>query len=161
MGDWYEPKIYRGLVDFKGGVKIDGAPLVVTAKEVNQLEGIDRAVKIAVVPLSAADTPGGVLAWSPGVAVIIQRVFLDVTTKATGACTLDVGVANDGTTLSDTLINGLDVNTAAGLFDNITDKGANGKSRQRCSATQYVTASKASGAAAGLKGSAYIEYIEI
>ena len=157
---WYKPKIYRELVDFKGGVKINGAPLTVTPEEMNQLTGIDRAVKVAVVPLGAVDTAGGVFAWKPGVACIIQRVFLDVTTKSTGACTLDVGVAANGTTSSATLIDGVDV-AAAGLFDNITDKGTDGKSRQRCSTTQYVTASKASGATAGLAGNAYIEYVEI
>lgn len=129
--------------------------------ELNLLDGTDRIVRVEVVNLAAVDTAGGLFAWSPGAAAIIQRVFLDVTTKATAACTVDVGVAANGTTLSDVLIDGLDVNAAAGLFDNITDKGSNGKSRQRCGATQYVTGSVASGASAGIVGKAYIEYILI
>lgn len=161
MSDWYEPKIHRGLVDFQGGVKINNAPLTANADEVNMLSGTNRIVRTAVVTMGAVDTAGGVFAWAPGAAAIIQRVVLDVTTKATDACTIDVGIAANGTTLSDTLIDGLDVNAAAGVFDNITDNGVNGKSRQRCGATQYVTASKASGATAGLVGNAYIEYVLI
>lgn len=161
MSDWYEPKIYRGLVDFQGGVKINGQPLTTNAEEVNQLTGIDRAVKVAVVSLSAVDAAGGVFAWTPGAAAIIQRVFVDVTTKSTGACTVDIGVAANGTTLSDSLIDGLDVGTGTGLFDNFSDEGSNSSPFQRCGATQFVTGSKASGAAAGLKGNVYIEYVLI
>jgi hypothetical protein len=135
--------------------------ITVPAATVNLLANTDRAVKVKVVALAAVDTAGGVFAWSPGAAAIIQRVFLDVTTKSTGACTVDVGVAANATTLSDILLDGVDVGTAAGLFDNITEKGTNGRSRQRCGATQYVTGSVASGASAGIVGNAYIEYILI
>jgi len=171
---WFGPKVYRSVVDFLAGLKISGIAVTssaaelnkldgatVTTAEINLLAGTDRIVRTEVVPLAAVDTAGGVFAWAPGAAAIIQRVFLDVTTKTTEACTIDVGVANDGTTLSDTLIDGLDINAATGLFDNITDKGVNGKSRQRCGATQYVTGSMASGASAGLVGNVYIEYILI
>ena len=92
-------------------------------------------------------------------------MVLDVTTVATAACTLDVGIDGDGTGSSDILLDGLDVNAAAGVFDNIADKGTNGKERQRLDAkggtTDYVTASKASGATAGLVGNAYIFYYEV
>ena len=147
-----------GVGDF-ATLKIGGTAITPTAAELNLLDGTERIVRTEVVAIAAVDTAGGVFAWSPGAAVIIQRVFLDVTTKATGACTVDVGVAVNGTTLADTLIDGLDVNAATGLFDNITDKGTNGKSRQRCGATQYVTGSVASGASAGIVGNAYIEYV--
>ena len=111
--------------------------------------------------LAAADTAGGVLGWAnpEGATILILRTVLDVTTKATAACTLDVGVAANGTTLSDTLIDGVDVGTAAGVFDNTVNGGTNGLGATKCTSSQFVTASKASGAAAGLVGSAYITYI--
>jgi hypothetical protein len=56
-------------------------------------------------------------------------------------------------------MDGLDVNGATGVFDNVTDKGTNGKSRQRIATGKWVTGSKASGASAGIVGFAYIHYI--
>ena len=83
-------------------------------------------------------------------------------TKSTGACTIDVGTtAVSAATSSDNLIDGLDTGTAIGTFDNITDKGTNGKSRQKLASGKWVTASMASGAAAGTVGYAYIEYFII
>lgn len=117
--------------------------------------------QIAKVALAALDTGGGVLSWQnpEGVAIIIQRVELDTSVVATAACTIDVGTtASSATTTSDNLIDGLDVNAALGTFDNITDKGTNGKSRQKLAAGKWVTGTKASGAAAGLAGYAYIHY---
>ena len=118
--------------------------------------------RIATVPLAGlADTGGGVGVWRnpEGVPIIIERVEIDVTTAATGSCTLDAGTtASSATTSSDNLIDGLDVNAAAGVFDNIGEKGSNGKSRQKLASGKWVTFSRASGASAGLVGRAYIFY---
>lgn len=110
--------------------------------------------------LSNADTAGGVLALlnPEGVTLIVHGLVLDVTTIATAACTLDAGIAANGTTSNDTLIDGVDVNTAVITADNIKNAGTNGASARRWGATEYLTVSKASGAAAGLAGSAYIDY---
>lgn len=115
------------------------------------------------VALAALETAGGVLALAnpEGVPLIIKRLILDVTTKATGACTVDAGIAANGTTLNDTLLDGLDVGTAAGVFDNIEHQGTNGVSAKRWGTTEYLTISKASGNAAGLVGNAYIEYVRV
>lgn len=140
-----------GTLDITGTLKIGG----VTA---------DRIVKVARVALAAVDTAGGVISWAnpEASAIIIERVVLDVTTAATAAATIDIGVtATSATTSADNLIDGLDVNTAAGVFDNITDKGTNGKSRQRVAVGKWVTGSKATGATAGLVGYAYIHYVVI
>jgi len=91
---------------------------------------------------------------------LINKVVLDVTTQSTGACTVDIGVAADATTSNDTLIDGLSV-AASGVFDNITDKGTNGKTCKKATSSQYVTISKASGASAGIVGNAYIHYTEL
>lgn len=120
-----------------------------------------RQVYVERVALTASDAAGGVFAWqnpheNP---VILKGVTVHVTTAATAACTLDIGAtATNAATSADNLIDGLDVNAATGVFDNITDKGANGKSRQLLASGKWVTASKASGATAGLVGFAYIEY---
>lgn len=113
------------------------------------------------VALGALDAAGGVLAWqNPHEnSIIIDRIILDVTTVATAACTIDVGTtATSAATSSDNLIDGLDVNSAAGVFDNLGNAGTNGKTRQKLAAGKWITASKASGAAAGLVGYAYIFY---
>lgn len=143
-----------------GGVSfVDSA----TSAEVARMGGDYRGVLVAKVALGVSDTAGGVLAWAnpTGGSILVQRVILDVTTKATGACTLDVGVAADGTTLNDTLLDGVDVGTAAGVFDNIENQGTNGVAAKKVTSSQYVTASKATGAAAGLVGYAYIHYFPI
>lgn len=104
---------------------------------------------------AATTTTGGAVASiaNPfGFDVFIVRAILDVTTASTGAATLDIGVAANGSTSNDTLIDGKDVNAATGTFDNITDKGTNGKATKKWSSSQYVTAT-ASATVAGIVGS--------
>lgn len=118
--------------------------------------------KVARVPLAGlADTGGGIGAWRnpEAVSIIIQCIVIDTTVVATAACTIDAGTtATSITTSSDNLIDGLDVNAAIGTFDNVTDKGTNGKSRQKLASGKWVTFSRATGASAGLVGTAYITY---
>ena len=147
-----------------GGFSLAGTALAFTAAQFNQVMAafgtvtFDRGVKIARVALATA---GGVFAWQNPEAssILIHRVLIDVTTVATGACTIDVGTtAVSAATSSDTLIDGLDVNAGIGLFDNITEKGSNGKSRQKLASGKWVTASQASGAIAGIVGYGYVVY---
>jgi len=121
-----------------------------------------RKELISRVALAAVDTGGGIFAWqNPHEnAILITGLYLDATTAATAACTIDCGTtATSATTSSDNLIDGLDVNAAAGVFNNFTDNGTNGKTRQRLASGKWVTGSKATGASAGLVGYAYIKYI--
>ncbi len=114
-------------IESGGSFKLAGTAVTSTAAELNLIDNADRIVKVARVALAAADTGGGVFAWAndESTSIIVQRVVLDVTTAATGACTVDVGTtATNATTSSDNLIDGLDVNAATGVFDNITDKGS-------------------------------------
>lgn len=115
------------------------------------------AAKIA---LAAADAAAGVVSLlnPEGVDLLVTRLVLDVTTAATAACTLDAGTAATAI-LSDNLIDGLDVNAAAGVFDNGGSAGVNGKQVIRWESDGYLTVSVASGASAGLVGNAYVEYI--
>lgn len=124
----------------------------------------DRSrVKSVRVPLGALDVAGGLLSWQnpeTGRDIAILGIELDVTTKTTAACTGDFGTTpTSGATLSDNLIDGLDLNAATGFFNNTEDKGTNGKSKQRLGVGKWLTGSKASGAAAGLVGFAFIQYI--
>ena len=111
--------------------------------------------------LAAVDTAGGVLSVAnpEGCDIIVTRLVLHVKTAATAACTVDAGIGAGATTKYDNLIDGLDVNAAAGAFDNVEDKGVNGKARQKWGAGEYLTISMATGAAADLAGYAYVEYI--
>lgn len=93
-----------------------------------------------------------------GVDVIITRAVLYTTAPSSGAATLDIGVAADGATSSDNLLDGISVATAATVADNINDAGTNGKARQLWGASQFVTAT-ASATLAGLVGYLYIEYL--
>jgi hypothetical protein len=117
--------------------------------------GVPRVTKVA---LAAVDTAGGVFAWAnpAGAAILVHSVHLDVTTFTTGACTIDVGVAANGTTLNDTLIDGASLATAAKVLNSATNAGSNGSMSRKVTSTQFVTGSVASGASAGLVGNAYI-----
>jgi hypothetical protein len=113
--------------------------------------------------LAALDTAGGVLSLAnpEGVAVRVYRLTLNVTTKSTAACTVDCGIGTGATTSYDTLIDGKDVGTAIGVFDNYVDHGTNGLSANTWPAASFLTISKASGAAAGLVGEVIVDYFKL
>lgn len=122
-----------------------------------------RGEVVVRVPLTAADTGGGVFAWQApfNSDLIVTRLELDVTAQSAGSCTLDVGTTATGaTTASDNLIDGVSV-AAAGLYSNLKNPGTNGRADQRLAAGKWVTASVASGASAGLAGFAYIHYVPV
>lgn len=109
-----------------------------------------------------ADTTGAVggvlkLLNPEGADLIITDFILDITTKSTGAATIDAGVDDGGDVSSDTLIDGLDVNAAAGVFGSMVDGGTNG-GYVKWPAGEYIVAT-ASATVAGLVGNAYIRYI--
>ncbi|MBA7691953.1 hypothetical protein ES703_100509 [subsurface metagenome] len=122
---------------------------------------LELRTKTLVVALAAVDTGGGVLSVAnpEGVECLITEVIIQVDTKTTdGTCTIDVGVAANGTTSNDTLLDGLDIGAAIGRFDNINDKGGNGGRDRAWGSTQYITGSKSTNATAGLVGKAIIHY---
>jgi len=118
----------------------------------------DGGIEVA---LADADTAGGVLAWQnpESVAIVLTEVTIDVTTKSTEACTVDVGIAADATTSDDALVDGQDVGAAAVLFTGNANLPL--KVDAKGGTNDYVTISKASGAAAGLAGTAYIRYMKV
>jgi hypothetical protein len=145
-----------GIPDLAAGSKVDGSVIVTKSDAGNYVQ---KTVKVALT--AATDTTvGGVLKWAnpETVSIIVGRVIFDVTTKSTGAATLDVGYNAAGDTSADTLMDGLDVGTAAGVFDNIENQGTNGKSTAKMASGGYIVAT-ASATVAGLVGNAYITYI--
>lgn len=137
---------------YQGGTKINR-----TAAE------IDRGgLKKVTGALAAVDTGGGIFSWQNPESgeILIEHVALKVTTKTTGACSADVGTtATNATTSSDNLIDGQDINAAAGTFTNAANGGTNGKPAQRLASGKWVTGSVvASGASAGLVGTYEIYY---
>lgn len=113
------------------------------------------------VDLADLDAAGGIVSEEnpEEERLIITNVVLDVTTVATAACTVNAGIAADGSTSADNLLDGVDVNSATGVFDSATNKGSNGKTVKSWGATEYLTVSKATGAADGLVGRLYVHYI--
>lgn len=104
-------------------------------------------------------TAGGVLSLAnpAGATVYITRLILDITTQSSGAAAVDAGVAANGTTSNDTLIDGLSVATA-GCYDNIENQGTNGVSTKKWTSSQFVTIT-ASATTAGMVGTYRIHYI--
>lgn len=121
----------------------------------------NNGVKVVKVPLAAVDTAGGAFAWvnPEAVAVIVNKVIVDVTTVATAACKLDIGqTATSAVTLSDNLLDGIDVHSATGLLGIDDGDGSNDKAQAKVAVGNWVTGSVVSGASAGLVGNAYIHY---
>ena len=122
--------------------------------------GFDGGAYRAALTAATGTTGGGVLSLAnpEGVDLIVTRLILDITTPSTGAAAVDAGIAANGTTSADNLIDGASVASAAKVLDNIDDKGSNGKAKQKWGADQYLTIT-ASATTAGMVGSAIIEFI--
>lgn len=113
----------------------------------------------AALTAATSNAAGGVLKLlnPEGADLFITRLVLDVTTASTGVATVDAGIDDAGDTSNDSLIDGLDVNAAAGVFDNIENGGTNGKATVKWPAGEYLVIT-ASASVAGLVGTAYVEY---
>jgi hypothetical protein len=97
--------------------------------------------------------------------IIVTRLIIYLTTAGgTALSVLDAGTAAATGTHSDNLIDGLDLNTT-GIFDNITDAGINGMSRQivdeNGGANDWVCGQIMVADAINLVGRYYIEYMGV
>lgn len=118
------------------------------------------AYKVALV--AAANTTAGAvlsLANPEKADLLVTRLVLDITTAGPGSTTVDAGIAANGTTSADNLIDAGAV-SAIGVIDNIEDGGTNGQAVVKWTSTQFLTIT-ASAALTGLVGNAYIEYIRV
>ena len=119
-----------------------------------------KVAKIAIVGV-AATTGGALFSWAnpESATIIIDRFQIDITTKSTGASAGDFGVAANGTTTSDNLIDGYAMGGTEKVVDTAltADLGTNGRVNQKMTATQFVTGTQTA-TSAGLVGSVYIHY---
>jgi|GEM_PF-1377901 len=156
-------------------IVLAGTLLAFTAAQFNQVMAsfgtvtFDRGTKTAIKTLTGAAIhagSGGVVAWQNPEAssILVLRATLNLTTVATGACTLDVGLtAGSATTTSDTLLDGVDANAAIGVFDSMDaalDTGANAHA-QLLAAGKWITIDEKTGDATGLVANLYIQYVVI
>lgn len=123
----------------------------------------DRQIITEAYAFTGAALHAGVLAAVvfPANAAIL-RSMLDITTVATGACTVDVGyTAVSATTASDTLLDGVDANAAVALFDSMNAKldSGNNALAQKAASGKWVTIKEASGDATGMVAVLYTQYI--
>lgn len=124
------------------------------------------ARKTAIQALDGTALHAAVVGWQnpEAVAILVLRVIADITTVATAAATLDIGVtATSATTSSDTLLDGIDVNAAIAVFDSMDpalDSGANAHA-QKVAAGKWVTIDEKTGDTTGLVGRLYIDYLLI
>lgn len=132
--------------------------------ELNTFYQADGEVQVKVALTAAGDgTAGAVLSWAnpTGKTIMVQNVIIDMTTAPTDtAAGLDVGVAANGTTSSDTLIDGV-VLAAAGVFNAIKNAGTNGSCNRKVTSSQYITGTSVVGGhldLAAFVGTAYIQY---
>lgn len=109
-------------------------------------------VKLSVAGTSSSSGVFASLANPFGANAIILGRVLNATTQSTGAATVDIGVAADATTSSDTLMDGQSVATAGALQAN----GTNGLPYRAWSTTQFVNVAEASGDVDGLVGTLYL-----
>lgn len=100
------------------------------------------------------------LANPEGRDIYVTRFLISTTSPSAGAATVDAGIAADGTTSSDTLIDGASVASAAKVLDSGKDGGTNGKIGQKWGASQFLTVT-ASATLAGLVGEVIIEYVPL
>ena len=118
--------------------------------------------------LVASDAAGGIMSVqnTSGVTLGLFDVWVDVTTGSTAACTIDVGAGSGASTSYDTLMDGPSIKTGTAgenthrLLD-VADRGTNGKAYTKWVNNEYITASMASGAAAGLVGTYVIWAIRL
>ena len=159
---FYQPVAVNGPLAVSGGITQTAGQVTTLGDGVALSVLNDRQIITEVVTISGAALQAANLTlWTAPAAAIILRVLLNVTTIATAACTVDIGyTAVSATTSSDTLLDGIDVNGATGLFDSMNaalDSGANAKA-QLAASGKWITADSASGDATGLVAVAYIQY---
>ena len=113
--------------------------------------------------LTASDAAGGVFSLENtfGSDLVITRIILQVTNGASdSAARLDIGTAANATTSAATLVDELNVSDV-GIYDNIDNKGTNGKTKAKWGTGQFVTGSESTGNITGIVGTYAIHAIDM
>lgn len=122
--------------------------------------GVNAKVLKGAITAATTTTGGDAISLTFGRPVAVMDFLIDVTTAATGVATMDIGVAANGTTSSDTLLDAVDVGSAAIFASASNNGGTNGKPVRKLTSTQYITGTP-SATLAGLVGSYYAVYVEL
>lgn len=128
---------------FSGPVTITNPPLTVgdiEIEDLNEVSVVPQLVKLG--SISGATSTGVKLGVANpyGANILIHGVFLVVTTQSTNANTVDIGVAANGTTSNDTLIDGASTQgTAPFVLNDQKNAGTNGAGARLWSSTTFVT----------------------
>lgn len=101
------------------------------------------------------------LANPEGADLLITRFIMNVTTEATGAATVDAGIAATGVS-NDELVDGANIGAAPILIDNIAQHvaAAVAAAAVEWGEDEFLTVTP-SASAAGLVGDYYVEYIRL
>ena len=112
--------------------------------------------------LTASAAAGGVFSLQNtyGTNLVITRAIIYLTALTGSAGDMNVGVGDSGSTSYDTLIDGLNVNSATGAYGNIKNKGSNGEESELWGTSKYITASL-TGEAGSLAGFYAIHVIDL
>ena len=112
--------------------------------------------------LTASAAAGGVFSLQNtyGTNLVITRAIIYLTALTGSAGDMDVGVGDSGSTSYNTLIDGLNVNSATGAYGNIKNKGSNGEESELWGTSKYITASL-TGEAGSLAGFYAIHVIDL
>lgn len=137
---------------FKGSSDGNNLPKVGGA-QVNELHGVLRAA------LNQVDTAGGVFSIENDTEndYIVDLGIVDVTTASSGSCTLDIGISTAADSSSNTIFDGLDVNSATGIFNTYGTTAS--AVTVALPSGQFITGSVATGASDGLAGNAYFRIV--
>ena len=93
----------------------------------------------------------------PDNSVLIHQVILRVQTQSTGAATLDIGIAADATTASDTMFDAISV-AVAGVYNPAEHGGTNGVMTHVLGPTQFINVKEDSGDVNALVADLWIDY---
>lgn len=115
--------------------------------------------------LTASDTVAGVFQIENtfGSDLVVDRVIILITTASTLASSIDIGVAADGVTSANNLLDGID-GTSLGAADNIKsmfEDGSSGRSVMLWRSGEFINASRATGATAGIIGFFAVHAIDL
>jgi len=120
-----------------------------------------KVARVAKVSMTSATGAGGALSWGNPTdgRIIVTSLVIDITTASGATTTIDAGVAANGTTSSDLLIDGHSTATA-GTINSANHNGTNGEMARAVTSSQFVTGS-ITGTIGSFAGVAYITYVPV
>ena len=147
----------------KSGNTMNGVVTGATAINVPSYQG---GVIVASGDLAAVNANSMAFTWQnpEAVAILVQRVIVDVTTDATAAAVMDVGVVGDATSTAATIFDDLTLNAVA-VYDHTlvagTGLGGVHKMDEKGGTNDYITGKTLAQNGTDLVGKYYIEYVPV